>query len=261
MPGFYCVNRGHNPAYIPFTHINDGICDYEICCDGSDEWAHVGGKQCPDKCKEIGKEWRKQDNIRRTSLNAATRKRRELVAAAAVKKKEVEDAIKDLADLIKTSEIKVKQLETETAEIEKKEANRVVKSGGAGKLGILVGLTKGRLAELRASLGKLKEQRDAYVTRVAELEEILSTFKTEYNPNFNDEGVKRAVRSWDDYAAKEKDLPYEQDTPEEMDLGSMLDRGEASDNIDWADFENGEEQPVDDVAARKRVLTQPKGLR
>lgn len=184
-------------------------------------------------------------------MNAATRKRRELVAAAAVKKKEVEIAIKDLADVIKTSEVKVKELEKEMAETEKKEANKVVKSGGAGKLGILVGLTKGRLAELRASLGKLRKQRDAYVARVSELEEILSTFKTEYNPNFNDEGVKRAVRSWDDYAAKEKDLLYEQHTPEEVDLDSMLDRGEESDSIDWADFENGEEQPVDDVAARK----------
>ena len=146
----------------------------------------------------------------------------------------------------------MREHEKEKAEVEKKESNKVAKSGGAGKLGILVGLTKGRLAEVRAALGRLKQQRDAYVSRVDELEEILKTFKEEYNPNFNDEGVKRAVRAWDDYAAKEKEMPYEQYDTAEQDL-LVMDVPE-SDGIDWEDFEKEQEVPNDDVAARKSTF-------
>ena len=57
LPGYYCKNKGHQPSYIPFTYVNDGICDYELCCDGSDEWAGVDGVRCEDRCKEMGREW------------------------------------------------------------------------------------------------------------------------------------------------------------------------------------------------------------
>ena len=59
-------------------YVNDGVCDYELCCDGSDEYAGVGGVKCEDKCKEIGKEWKKADEIRRKSERAALKRRVEL---------------------------------------------------------------------------------------------------------------------------------------------------------------------------------------
>jgi len=55
--------------------------------------------------------------------------------------------------------------------------------------------------ELRGKLVSVVGKRDALKEKVKQLETILSTFKEEYNPNFNDEGVKRAVKSWEDYAA------------------------------------------------------------
>lgn len=67
---------------MPFLSVNDGVCDYDLCCDGSDEWAHVGGVKCEDRCKEIGKVWRKNDEQRKKSLGAAGKKRKELVAEA-----------------------------------------------------------------------------------------------------------------------------------------------------------------------------------
>ena len=63
LPGFYCKNKGHVPGYIPFTYVNDGVCDYEVCCDGSDEWEGAGGVKCEDKCKEIGKEFKRLDGF------------------------------------------------------------------------------------------------------------------------------------------------------------------------------------------------------
>ena len=61
LPGFYCKNKGHVPAYIPFTVVNDGVCDWEVCCDGSDEWAGAGGVNCEDKCAAMGKEYKKKE--------------------------------------------------------------------------------------------------------------------------------------------------------------------------------------------------------
>jgi protein kinase C substrate 80K-H len=77
LPGFYCKNKGHIASYIPFTNVNDGVCDYELCCDGSDEYDGVGGVKCEDQCAKIGKEWRKQDEIRQKSLNAARQRRKD----------------------------------------------------------------------------------------------------------------------------------------------------------------------------------------
>jgi protein kinase C substrate 80K-H len=68
----------------------------------------------------------------------------------------------------------------------------------------LVGLARQRTEELRDHLVRVRQERDTSKDRVKELEAILTTFKEEYNPNFNDEGVKRAVRAWEDYAARDK---------------------------------------------------------
>lgn len=38
-------------------YVNDGVCDYELCCDGSDENIYVGGVQCENCCDVIGKEY------------------------------------------------------------------------------------------------------------------------------------------------------------------------------------------------------------
>src|SRR6202012_6140089 len=116
LPGFYCQNKGHNPAYVPFTLVNDGVCDYELCCDGSDEWAGVGGVKCEDKCKELGAEWRKQNDARQKAHSAAMRKRRELVAEAARLRKELEDKIADLKVLAEGDDMKVAAAEAELAE-------------------------------------------------------------------------------------------------------------------------------------------------
>ncbi len=204
LPGFYCKNKGHQPAYLPFLSVNDGVCDYEVCCDGSDEWAGVGGVKCEDRCKEIGKEWRRIEERRRKAMSAALKRRKELVTEAARLRKEVEDRIGTLRTEIKASEIKVKGLEEELADVERRERGKVVKSKGKGKVGVLAGLAKERIGELRETLLELRELRDANRERVRELEAMLTKFKEEYNPNFNDEGVKRAVRSWEEYAAKDK---------------------------------------------------------
>ena len=244
LPGFYCKNKGHQPSYIPFINVNDGVCDYEVCCDGSDEWARVGGKICENKCKEIGKEWRKNDEHRQKSLGQAAKKRKELVLEAAKLRKEVEDRINTLIAQIDASGIKVKDLQVALTNIEKSEKGRVLKGPGkASKIAVLAGLTKDRIDELREALLEVWGQRDAAREKIAELEVILSTFKEEYNPNFNDEGVKRAVRSWEEYAAREK--TEDGDAARDRDLNEISKPEAESGAIKWSEWEDAEESDVE----------------
>ncbi|KAL8801291.1 MAG: hypothetical protein Q9182_004556 [Xanthomendoza sp. 2 TL-2023] len=244
LPGFYCKNKGHQPSYVPFLSVNDGVCDYDLCCDGSDEWAHVGGLKCEDKCKEIGKEWRKNDEQRRKSLGAAGKKRKELAAEAGRLRKQVEDRIQSLETQIQGSVLKLKSLETALADAERQERGRVVRSIGKGsKVGSLIQMAKDRIEELRESLVEVRVQRDIGKSRLSELEAILSTFQAEYNPNFNDEGVKRAVRSWEDYVAR--DRPAIGNDAQDRDLDEIAKPDSETGVIKWSDWEEGEESDVD----------------
>ena len=33
----YCRNAGYIALYVDDFKVNDGVCDYDVCCDGSDE--------------------------------------------------------------------------------------------------------------------------------------------------------------------------------------------------------------------------------
>ncbi|RMY85601.1 hypothetical protein D0864_07267 [Hortaea werneckii] len=245
LPGFYCKNKGHLPSYVPFTAVNDGICDYELCCDGSEEWGGI--TTCPNKCDEIGKEWREIDEARQKSLGNAGKKRKELVTEAGKLRKQVEDRVATLGTEVEAGEVKVKQLEVELAEVERKEKGKMVKGGSGktgGKMGQLVGLAKQRADELKNALVRVRGERDSSRSRLQELEGILSTFKEEYNPNFNDEGVKRAVRAWEDYAARDKGA--EPDAAHDRDLDAMT-KSDEENGIDWASFEEGDGDDETDV--------------
>ncbi|MCJ1402988.1 hypothetical protein MMC11_006210 [Xylographa trunciseda] len=244
LPGFYCKNKGHQPSYIPFLSVNDGVCDYDLCCDGSDEWAQVGGVSCPDRCKEIGKEWKKQNELRQKSMSNAARKRKELVTEARRLRKEVEDQIGSLGIKVEASEVKVKALEEQLAEVERKERGKVVKAPEkGGKMSVLANLAKDRIEELREFLVDVRSQRDQGRERIKELETILTTFKEEYNPNFNDEGVKRAVRSWEEYTARDK--PDDTDAAHERDLDEVSKADSETGNINWDDWQDTNASDVD----------------
>ncbi|KAI4096758.1 MAG: hypothetical protein LQ344_000898 [Seirophora lacunosa] len=256
LPGFYCKNKGHQPAYVPFLSVNDGVCDYDLCCDGSDEWAQVGGLKCENKCNEVGKAWRKQDEQRKKSMGLAGQKRKELVAEAGRLRKQVEDRIQSLETEIQGSVLKVKSLETALADAEKQERGKVVRSTGTGsKVGTLVQMAKDRIEELRETLVEVRTQRDEASARLAELEHLLTTFKAEYNPNFNDEGVKRAVRDWEEYAARDK--PAIGDAAHDRDLDEISKPDSETGVIKWSDWEEKEESDVDVLYKIEEYLPTP----
>lgn len=247
LPGFYCKNKGHIPSYLPFTYVNDGVCDYELCCDGSDEYAGVGGVKCEDRCKETGKEWRRLEEIKQKSMRGALRRKEELVKEAQQLRATLEIGIGRLQAEITAQEARAEELKRKYEEVERRERGKVVGSKGKGsKVTILAGLAKERVEELRESLVHVVGKRNALRDRVKELEAILSTFKEEYNPNFNDEGVKRAVKSWEDYAANKVETD---DSALERDIDEVAKPDTETEGINWAEWEAVEEES--DTEARK----------
>ncbi|KAJ5634852.1 Glucosidase 2 subunit beta [Penicillium herquei] len=257
LPGFYCKNKGHKPSFVPFQRVNDGICDYELCCDGSDEWAHVGGTKCEDRCKEIGKKWRKEEEQRQKAMTAALKKKKELLAEASKQQVDIENNIARLSAEVKDAETKVAGLETALKIVEEQE-RKVVRTKGKGKVNALAGVAKARVQELRESIVELRQQRDETHQRMKELEEILSTFKVEYNPNFNDEGVKRAVRSWEDYAARE--LGDGINDAKERDLDEIVKADGKDSGVDWEHWENEEDGCADSDLVYKLAAYLPPSL-
>lgn len=170
-------------------------------------------------------------------------------------RKEVEDRINTLHTQLKASEIHVTDMEKELAEVERREKGKVVKSQGAkqGKMGVLVGLAKQRTEELRGHLVRVRQERDTSKDRVKELEAILSTFKEEYNPNFNDEGVKRAVRAWEDYAARDKS--GDDTSAHDRDLNEIT-KTDADNGLDWESYLQTEGEDVE-VCKSRSVILQP----
>ncbi|KAK2035277.1 glucosidase II beta subunit-like protein [Colletotrichum zoysiae] len=244
LPGFWCANAGHIGAYVPFMFVNDGHCDYDVCCDGTEEYSGVGGVKCENKCAEIGKEYRRVEAARKDAIDKAAKRRKTMAKESRELRRRVEAKVNTLKDEVKGLETRKDELEQKLHEIERSEKGKVVKGeGSGGKLGTLLNLAKTRVTELRETLEDVVAHRNELQNKVKELEGILSRFKEEYNPNFNDEGVKRAVKSWEDYAANlaNEALP----DGLEADIKEVLVEDSETSGINWKEFEEDDVSDTD----------------
>ena len=224
-------------------YVNDGVCDYDLCCDGTEEYRGVGGVKCENRCSQIGKEWRRVEKERKDNLEKANKRRRTMAKESRELRRRVEAKIAGLEEEVKILESKRDGLKQKYDEVEKSERGKVVKGEGTGTLGVLVGLARSRVNELRDALNVVISQRNELQGKVEELQSILAAFKEEYNPNFNDEGVKKAVRAWEDYAAKLGGAKEE--SLNENDLQEVLKEDNESNGINWRQFEEAEVTDTD----------------
>jgi protein kinase C substrate 80K-H len=177
-------------------------------------------------------------------LTGAARRRKELLTDAERRKKEVEDRIQTLKTEVQGSESKLEGLERDLADVERREKGKVVRAPKeGGRMGMLVTMAKQRTEELRSSLERVKAERDDAQTRLQELEDMLAKFKEDYNPNFNDEGVKRAVKAWEDYAARDK-API--DAAQDRDLAEIL-KDDSENGLTWTDWQDEHKEGDIDV--------------
>lgn len=243
IPGFYCRNEKHVPAYLPLSRVNDGICDYDLCCDGADEYAGVAGVKCENRCGEIGKAARVLQEQRQRLRSDGMKVRAELVARAKVLRRELEDDLKATAAKIEGVARNVKVLEKALKETEEKERLRLgalKKAKEGSKMGTLVLAARERSEELKRTLEKVKRERNSAIERLSTAEGILEALKEGYNPNFNDEGVKTAVRAWEEYLAQ--DISAQKPSEEE---DSSLEALLSANPVDWDEFFEGNAEKED----------------
>lgn len=243
VKGFYCANQpGSMPQYLPLNRVNDGVCDYEICCDGSDEYNHVGGLRCENKCKEIGTKVKKLLGERWKIRNEGGKKRAELIEKAKGMRGELEAGLDQLGVVVEGLEKKHAGLLEELKVVEARERAKAVRaSKKAEKTNIVREVAQQRIDERKTQLQKLRDEERDLRERLTAAEMILEGLKQTYNPNFNDEGVKGTIRKWDDYVAGGKNVA--RSDAEERDLDDLL-NGEG---IDWDELipaQEGEEVPV-----------------
>ena len=220
------------------------MCDYDLCCDGTEEYTGVGGVKCPNKCDEIGKEHRRIEDERNKALEKASKKRKTMAKESRELRRRVEAKIASIKEEITALAAKRDDLQRKHDEAVAAEAGKVVKGAGTGgKLGVLVGLAKERIEELRETLQEVNDERKDLRGKVSELEGILRKFREEYNPNFNDEGVKSAVKSWEDYAAKIAG-ETKQEIPD-AEIRDVLSEDSQETGINWQEFEEGELSDTD----------------
>ena len=232
LPGFWCENKGHIGAYVPFVYVNDGMCDYDLCCDGSEEYSRV---KCPNRCVEIGKEHRRLAEEQNRKMERASGKREAMIKEGIELRRKAEARLAELNAEVDRLDASKQDLHKKYVTAQAENTGRVVKTEGAGgKLGVLVGVAKTRVTELRNTLDATVKQRTALRARMDELQTILSKLKEEYNPNFNDEGVKSAVKAFEDFAARETsgdDVP-------DSEVDQILQEDSETSGINWKEFED-----------------------
>lgn len=174
---------------------------------------------------------------KRKKAESASKQKQEMVTKAQGLREECQTKIAQLEREIKRLEAQKVLLDKTHAEAQRQDRTRAVKSEGAGgKIGVLLSQAKARVSELRTALDISVADRMKTAAQVQELETILRKFKEEYNPNFNDEGVKAAVKSYEDYAAREGsigDRTFDDHT-------SVLAEDDENNGVNWSEFESDE---------------------
>ncbi|KAJ1662723.1 hypothetical protein IW140_005243 [Coemansia sp. RSA 1813] len=191
---FYCANKGHTPGRLSSTRVNDGVCDYDVCCDGSDEWG-PNAAQCPDKCAEIGAAYRAQTEAEAKAHELGIRKRVQIVDAARQmrisKQAELESKQKELDELT-TRMDEAEQRKNELEELQRAENEASDKSREARKQALqdeyLPHLIVYRKA-LALELHKRRSHRDALIL-------LLRSVREKHNPEYSDAAVKAALNEY-----------------------------------------------------------------
>ena len=225
---FYCANTGHVPAYIPSSHVNDGVCD-PLCCDGSDEYNSQ--IKCPNTCKELGAIARKQSEEQVKLSMQGWRIRQSYIDKAARKRAELESERNRLNSLLVSAQQKEKDLK---AALERAEIRETKVSRHGEKV---ADKAREKINEYKTALTGLRDEIEFWSGRVSTLEQILEDLKVKHNQNYHDMAVKAAVSAWDEL--KNEKTPEFQLTEEQLDTLEKAEIDLGDDNVDFAnEFED-----------------------
>ncbi|KAG1451956.1 hypothetical protein G6F46_006000 [Rhizopus delemar] len=176
---FYCENKGHIPAYIKSSAVNDGVCD-EACCDGSDEESG----QCPNRCQEVGEAYRKNQEIKQRSTEAGLKKKYQWIEEAKAQVTVWQEEKARLEDEIVLKKADVLKFERALKLME----NQSKKSKSASNCPSCVE----EIATLKHDVSVLQNELET-------LKGILHDMKRDHNHNFHDMAVKSAISGYDEF--------------------------------------------------------------
>lgn len=188
---FYCANEGYKAGYIENYKLNDGVCDYDICCDGSDEYK--SGK-CPNVCDQVKDQFDNFMNSRKSAVEDALKIKKGLEQKASTIKQKLVKSAENLKDDILKDEADLKIL-NEKLQHEKSLVSENLNTEGS----IIEDSLREHLRKLETRFSEWKAHSKNSNERIDLLESMLQNLLQNYNPNFNDQAVKQAVSSFADY--------------------------------------------------------------
>ncbi|KAI3404845.2 hypothetical protein KGF56_002362 [Candida oxycetoniae] len=190
---FYCKNEGHFPGYIDQFKLNDGVCDYDICCDGSDEYK-IGN--CENKCKEIHQQFEEYRSKKLETISRALEKKKSILMLAQTKRKELIKSLQDLERALPETKLNLNKLKVELEYAEQKEE----------KSESVYDHLDNEFDGLQRKIDKHIKEMSRQENKIQTLEKILEWLSKNYNPNFNDLAVKDSIHKFQEYISnKEED--------------------------------------------------------
>lgn len=196
---FYCENKGFFPRLLERHKLNDGVCDYDICCDGSDEWI---SRLCPDKCEQVRQQYDNYVQETVSKVSAALETRKQYVEKAQSAKKSLEQKLAAARAEAAEAEILAakRQKELQQAEMDAQNAPQDTSDPGLEEYG----------QKIKDTLEAYKKQAEQQQQELQKLQNMVADLAANYNPNFNDAAVKKCVRLYGDYVSnkvEEKSVP------------------------------------------------------
>lgn len=192
---FYCTNEGHFPGYIDQFKVDDGICDYDICCDGSDELGI-----CENKCGEIHRQFEEYKTKVEKSISGALSRKEGILAIAKRKRDHLINQLKKLEQSLPAKKMELNQLQLELEEKGDEDFS-------------VYDVLGDHIADLATRLESHKKDIIKQEHQIQLLEKLLEKLSNEYNPNFNDLAVKESIHKYQEYISN-KDEEIKEDIKE-----------------------------------------------
>lgn len=186
---FYCKNEGFKPNFIPSFKIDDGVCDYDVCCDGSDEKFI----KCENKCNELKLINDKRIKDFNNNILKGLILKNEILKKSKLLKNEIDDTILSYSNDIQLIEFeKIPSLRKERSKTDKNQ-EFVINN---------FKIIENDLVNLNSDVVKSFETLSSNLNNLDDLKSILKKMTENYNHNFNDPAVKQAANDYLNFEAK-----------------------------------------------------------
>lgn len=210
---FFCENEGYFSLKIENYKVDDGVCDYDICCDGSDE----PSRKCENKCGEVRKQYDDFVRNRKQNVQEALVAKNYLVEKASQAKQELAEKLAVMKNEIHTKDEDLKFLVAQLASAELS-GEDVDEDSVVQEALRLAERVEEKLANIAKTAKELQQ-------KLSLLEKMLSDLAQNFNPNFNDASVKLCVKLFEEY------MSNKQEETEEAGVVSLYELTEKLKNI------------------------------